>query len=162
MGRRDGVLGSNEPQFYLTNQRFHGIGIPLKDVRQARDEHAHDERSVIDAVQSNTQLLNELLMELADVRTLVDATTNEVGSDGIDEDGVLKQWERECHQLRETVLELQATNAELHQQNEELASRIAYARVQEATPKDSQEASEMLSWEERKRLILKQMEEDSS
>ncbi len=47
------------------------IGIQLKDAREARDEHAQDERSVIDAVQSNTQLLNELLVELSDVRTLV-------------------------------------------------------------------------------------------
>lgn len=133
----------------------------MKDVRQARDEHAHDERSVIDAVQSNTHLLNELLVELADVRTLVDATTNEVQSEGTDRHQALNQWERECHHLQERILELQATNAELQQQNKELASRIADSRVQEVTPGDAQEASEILSWEERKRLILLQMEKDS-
>ena len=56
-------------------------------------------------------------------------------------------------------LELDAANAELHTQNDELAARIASSRVQETTPKDSLEASEMLSWEERKKLILLQMEE---
>ncbi len=129
----------------------------MKDVRQARNEHAHEERSVIDAVQSNTHLLNELLAELADVRTLFDATTNEVRGNRVDGDPI--EWERECHRLQESVLELDAANAELHTQNDELAARIASSRVQETTPKDSLEASEMLSWEERKKLILLQMEE---
>jgi len=160
-GRRDGVLGSDEPILFNKSKILRRIDIQLKDVREARDEHAQDERSVIDAVQSNTQLLNKLLVELADVRTLVNATTNEVHGEGIDERKTLKQSQRECHRLRETVLEFEAAHAELQSQNEELASRIANSRVQETTPKDSQEASEILPWEERKRLILQQMEEDS-
>lgn len=137
----------------------------MNDSRQVRDEHALDDRSVIKAVRSNTDLLHALLEELTNVRTLVEPGESDSGESdslqlGADELAV-EAWQTECRRLQEVVEQLESVNVELHSQNDELAARIAASKVKESTPGDAVEASEMLSWEERKRLILMQMEEDS-
>ena len=137
----------------------------MNESRQVRDEHPLDDRSVIEAVHSNTDLLNALLAELADVRSLVHTTGRELRKrdDGQAADDAAQgsDWQIECRKMQGFIQQLESVNAELRSQNEELATRIAAQRVQETTPEDSLETSEMLSWEERKRLILLQMEEDS-
>lgn len=147
----------------------------MNDSRQVRDEHALDDRSVIKAVRSNTDLLHALLEELTTVRTIVEPGDGDSGNgdsgDGDSGDGdslplggdqlAMEAWQTECRRLQEVVEQLESVNVELHSQNDELAARIAASKVQDSTPGDAVEASEMLSWEERKRLILMQMEEDS-
>lgn len=144
----------------------------MNDSRQARDEHALGDRSVIEAVRSNTDLLHALMTELSNVRTLVgpagfesrDCESQQLG----EEEPQVEFLQTECRRLQEVVehmesvnTELRSQNTELRSQNDELAARIAASKVEESTPGDAAEASEMLSWEERKRLILMQMEEDS-
>ena len=137
----------------------------MNDSRQVRDEHALDDRSVIKAVRCNTDLLHALLEELTNVRTLVELGDGDSGeSDSLQlgaDELAMEAWQTECRRLQEVVEQLESVNVELHSQNDELAARIAASKVQESTPGDAVEASEMLSWEERKRLILMQMEEDS-
>jgi hypothetical protein len=147
----------------------------LNDSRQVRDEHALDDRSVIQAVRSNTDLLHALLAELTNVRTLVEPADCDLADrDSADCDTTdfapqqsgegeleMQAWQTECRRLQEVVERLESVNVELRSQNHELAARIAASKVQESRPGDAVDASEMLSWDERKRLILMQMEEDS-
>lgn len=126
----------------------------------------HDPR-VMDAVRSNTDLLNNLLAQITDVRHLVDASRS--GSqkpDAAKGEGLGLQVndsevEVEARNLRKKIQRLESENAALHAQNKELAAKVVTSRIQEKAPENSVEAGEMLSWEERKRQILLQMEEDS-
>ena len=139
----------------------------MSDSRQARDEHTSQDPTVMAAVRSNTDLLHTLLAQLTDVQMLVDAsgcdeqkTGAEEGSDsGFQAND--SEWQIESRRLRQKIRQLESENSELHSQNEELATKIATSKIQETAPENSLEAGEMLSWEERKRLILLQMEEDS-
>jgi len=131
----------------------------------------------MEAVRSNTNLLHALLAELTDVRTLVEPADNDSPgsdsrkfSDGRDSDGDEREfdanlqnaaWGDKARSLQQNIQRVESENAELRSQNEDLAARIATSKVQETAPENSVEAGEMLSWEERKRLILLQMEEDS-
>ena len=63
----------------------------------------------------------------------------------------------ECDRMYDQLEQLSAQVAELEQQNEELASRVANSQI-ENTVEDSSAA---LSWEDRKKMILEQMEDDS-
>jgi len=62
--------------------------------------------------------------------------------------------------LQSTLDEAWRTNEELRHQNETLAAQIARSNVHQAV-RASQGGDESLSWEERKQLIMQQMEEDS-
>ena len=141
----------------------------MSDSRQVRDEHLTYDPAVMKAVRSNTDLLHTLLAQLTDVRQIVDASTSSERTSGVDQnadagsssgDGAA-EWEVQVVQLRQKLQRLETRNSELHSQNQELAAKIAAAKIQETAPKNSSEAGEMLSWEERKRLILRQMEEDA-
>ena len=139
----------------------------MSDSRQARDEHTRHDPAVMDAVRSNTDLLHKLLAQLTDVQLLVDnsgfgdqaCATGAAGVSGFQASD--SEWPLEAERLRQKIQRLESENSELHSQNEELAAKIATSKIQETAPKNSLEAGEMLSWEERKRLILLQMEEDS-
>ncbi len=139
----------------------------MSDSRQVRDEHTTHDPTVIDAVRSNTDLLHALLAQLTDVQLLVDASgfgDQKLGDEVTGDSGCESsdsEWQLEAGRLRQKILHLESRNSELHSQNKELAAKIATSKIQETAPVNSLEAGEMLSWEERKRLILLQMEEDS-
>ena len=137
----------------------------MSDSRQVRDEQITHDPTVMDAVRSNTDLLHALMGQLSDLRLLVDASVcgsqNPDAEAGNDLGWQSRNSESEVGELRQKIQCLESENAELHAQNEDLAARIATSRIQETGPENSVEAGEMLSWEERKRLILLQMEEDS-
>ncbi len=139
----------------------------MSDSTQVRDEHKRHDPTVMDAVRSNTDLLHALLAQLTDVRLLVDAAGRGLASGDAEDGNDLglqfndPELEMAAGGLRQKIRRLEAENAELHAQNEDLAAKIATSRIQETAPENSVEVAEMLSWEERKQLILLQMEEDS-
>ena len=121
----------------------------------------------MDAVRSNTDLLHELLAQLTDVQLLVDASgcgNQKFGHEGTGDpraEASDSERQSEAGRLWQKIQHLESKISELQTQNEELAAKIATSKIHETAPANSLEAGEMLSWEERKRLILLQMEEDS-
>ena len=69
--------------------------------------------------------------------------------------------EAECRQLRDRVWQLEDEIGELRQQNSDLASRVASSNVRQTVSGTASGCDETLSWEDRKKLILQQMEQDS-
>lgn len=63
-------------------------------------------------------------------------------------------------ELRQTIRELERELDELREQNEDLAARLASSQVQRSVGGGGH-PGETLSWEQRKALILRQMEDDS-
>ena len=122
--------------------------------------------ALVDAVQSNTQLLQRLLEQVSDLREVVvpadmsrgtatqpsETSALEAGDAVLDE---------ECDRLHQRIAELQDELSELRQQNNDLASQVANSSVQRTVSDASSGCNEALSWEERKKLILQQMEEGS-
>ena len=142
---------------------------PLNNRSQIHDDDAINDQSVIEAIRANTDLLHALMSEMTDVRTLV--ATDDRGSSSDtqpQEDGQeseaeqqIENLQNECQRLQELIRQLSTEKSELRSQNDELAARIAASKVHDTASADAAEASEVFSWEERKRLILMQMEEDS-
>ncbi|TWU42953.1 hypothetical protein Q31b_19870 [Novipirellula aureliae] len=100
----------------------------------------------------------------ADLATTLDLET----SGQVETSGQLELIECEFESLRQRIEELESQNeelecdnSELRRQNEELASKVADANVQRSIKSANSLRSESLSWEERKQLIFRQMEEDS-
>lgn len=64
-------------------------------------------------------------------------------------------------ELRSRLDQTQADLQELRDQNEDLASRVANSQVRASIATKDSGAADALSWEQRKELILRQMEEES-
>ena len=73
---------------------------------------------------------------------------------------ILRSLLYETELLKEQLDSLVGDNHELRQQNEDLAAQLAQSNVQQ-TVQTHGGGDESLSWEERKSLIFKQMEDDS-
>ena len=123
------------------------------------DRHGESEDcdiQILQAVESNALSLQDLLQQVAEVRDVMAAHLNSAApqpltaADGNDEE--LQ------HEFRTRIVELEDQVYDLEQQNSDLASQVANQTVQETVNAD---AGNALSWEERKQLILEQMEQDS-
>ena len=149
------------------NESLAAAGKSVSDSTQARDEHITHDPMVMNAVRSSADLLHAVLEQLAEVQLLIGPSAcgdQETGLEASDAPGLRagdSEWKMQDARLRQKIQRLESENAELHSQNQELATKIATSKIQETTPENSLESGEMFSWEERKRLILLQMEEDS-
>ena len=63
--------------------------------------------------------------------------------------------------LQEAASRSAAKISDLEQQNEDLAAKVASSNVRRSVTSEHSSSSDALSWEDRKALILRQMEEDS-
>lgn len=113
------------------------------------------DRKLIDAVESNADLLQELLTQFEGLYEIVHQ--NRSAEQGSDEGGSQAADE----QLRERISELEEEVEELRQQNEDLAAQVASTNVQEAVSRTSSGGGDALSWDDRKKLILRQLEDES-
>jgi len=130
------------------------------------------------AVEVNTHTLSQLIHEFRSLRESLAPFTDGVANGGTpatsdravdpsDPDD-LAEAERRLAEATEENLELrsrldqtQADLQELRHQNEDLASRVANSQVRASIATSDSGAADALSWEERKALILRQMEEES-
>ncbi|TWU66929.1 hypothetical protein V7x_25010 [Crateriforma conspicua] len=100
----------------------------------------------------SSELTERLLAEFADLKShVIEATDLESLKSRIDE-------------LTEANESLQKQNDELAEQNADLASRVAGSNVQQSIESDATQSGgspDLLTWEQRKELIYRQMEEDS-
>ncbi|TWT69134.1 coiled-coil domain-containing protein [Crateriforma conspicua] len=104
------------------------------------------------ATAMSSELTERLLAEFADLKShVIEATDLESLKSRIDE-------------LTEANESLQKQNDELAEQNADLASRVAGSSVQQSIESDATQpggSPDLLTWEQRKELIYRQMEEDS-
>jgi hypothetical protein len=120
-----------------------------------------DDGSVIDAIESNGQLLLQLLEQVDSLREVV----NEAKSPS-DETIDIVQVEQSINEaegeaFRDRIGDLEGQVEELQQQNSDLAAQVANANVRQTVSTTSSGSSDALSWDERKKLIFEQMENDS-
>jgi DNA repair exonuclease SbcCD ATPase subunit len=138
----------------------------LTDVRDQPTDDLLGDRVLAEAVQSNTHLLQQLLEQVSGLREVVLSGDDPIGPatqrDGTSaaggEDSALVA---ECDQLRQRIAELEDEVSELRQQNGDLASRVASSNVHRTVSDASSGCNDALSWEDRKKLILQQMEEEA-
>jgi len=120
--------------------------------------------SVAEAVEANTELLRELLDQFTEYRQSRAAAVPEEhvdrqldASDTTDGDQHLDR----VSELETQVSELQELIGQLRAQNSDLASQLASSCVRETVATSVSGTSDALSWDDRKQLILQQMEDDS-
>ncbi|MDG2221867.1 MAG: hypothetical protein P8L85_10825 [Rubripirellula sp.] len=113
-------------------------------------------KQILQTVESNALSLRELLQQVAEVRDVMAAHLHAaVPEPRSAADGNAEELQRE---FQHRILQLEDQVYDLEQQNSDLASQVASQTVQETVSAD---AGYALSWEERKQLILEQMEQDS-
>jgi predicted nucleic acid-binding Zn-ribbon protein len=127
---------------------------------QPTEDH-QDDRRVIDAVESNTQLLQQLLEQFSCLQEVVAADEPLIRSEFESSQVAASELDAESEQLRDRIEELENQVAELEHQNSDLASRIANSNVRQVVSTNGSDSNGALCWEDRKQLILQQMEEDT-
>lgn len=123
------------------------------------------------AFEVNTDTLAQLISEFKELRHAVmtqppAAPDPQADSDG--DDDVAAEFEQQLRQSHEENSRLQAEIerlreqlGEARQQNEDLASRVASSSIQHSIGAPDSGGNDALSWEQRKEMILRQMEDDS-
>lgn len=136
----------------------------MRQAIEQQNEGPGSGQSVVDAVQANSLLLHQLLARLTDLQNSlgidqlpsigdaeVPATASELATH--------RECEAERLRLDNQIGRLELQLQDLTQQNRELAGKVADSSVRQRMSPD--ESNQSLSWEERKMLVLKQLEEDS-
>ncbi len=130
------------------------------------DEHTNPHQSepdndVVRAVQSNGHLIEQLLDQFADLRERlgdqIDTSQRQAASSDLDRETLDEQ----ILDYQIQIEEYQQRIADLEEQNGDLASRVASNNVRQTVACASSSSGDALSWEERKELILQQMEAGS-
>ncbi len=132
-------------------------GCQLTDTLEQRDSESQVGQSVLATVQDNQELLQRLLDQVSDLSQLLSTGHSfPVASDrenGQDDEAAVDRLH-----LEEQIAQLESQVEDLRQQNRELASKVAGNSVRETI--SNTEAVEALSWNQRKELILQQLEEE--
>lgn len=156
------------------------VAAPSVEAESANTESAsppqtatsHSSDPVVDAITANSLLLKQLLEQ---VRGGTPSPTAENSAAENPADVPLPSDDLQVQRLQDEVAELQHRNdeqarelerrqndiAELTDQIEDLAAQVAQSGVRQTVQSDQSCSNDALSWEERKSLILQQMENDS-
>ncbi|TWU21019.1 Chromosome partition protein Smc [Novipirellula galeiformis] len=126
-------------------------------------------QTILAAIDDNTLLLRQLIADFTDFqKTATTAPRVETTSLLADIELLKHDSNRsETHDtamiesLRDEITDLEYELSELKRQNSDLAAKVANANVRKSTNDASSDFTEALPWEERKKLILRQMEEDT-
>ena len=112
---------------------------------------------------SNTDMLNEMLEKVSSIHDLIIRAPGEEARGH--ESGLTQDSEQPLHadieDLQSAIIELEKHNNELAQQNNELQARLANHSVESSLGNDDATCNETMSWEERKQMMLRQMEAES-
>ncbi len=129
---------------------------PATDLAEYQGNFERSAVRILETVEANSLTLQDLLQQVAEVRDVVAAHLHPASSSESDRSD--PQSDQQCLELRRRILELEDQVYDLEQQNSDLASQVASRTVKQTVQTD---AAETLSWEERKQLILQQMEQDA-
>ncbi len=113
----------NETSDRSGNERGDQDQLTQIDNQPAEDRDG--DRRIIDAVESNKQLLQQLLEQLTCLQEVVAAEEQLVGSKVESSQIAASEFDSESELLRDRIEELQDQVTELKQQNSDLASQVA-------------------------------------
>ncbi len=142
---------------------------PVPDVETRTDSSAPYDS----LVRANTTALELLVTEFQDLRTMIrdslvglrsESPSAAAEGDDVDLGQDPEQADELLWQIRqrdERLGNLQRDHDSLLHQNHELASKLAQQSIQKSVQSSESSTHDAMSWEERKRLILEQMESDS-
>ncbi len=141
--------------------RLHDRDIDLNREMTTRRSDRNSDDSLYCAVESNARLLELLLEQFTDLREqIVDRQIGTIPGGPQQRDPGPGESEA-CDRLQQQIAEYQDRIAELERQTDDLASQIANKNVRQTVACVDSGSSDALSWEDRKKLILQQMETDS-
>ncbi len=120
-------------------------------------------------LQSNTDALSLLASQVSELREMVRDAAPRPANDSLQlselqevaDTGQLDELLWQIRQRDQEVAQLRLERDSLEQQNQELAAKLAGESVRKSLRTASSSSHDALSWEERKRLIIQQMENDS-
>lgn len=135
-----------------TNEPFFEFATGRPEV----DPNVAKESSILEAVDANNQILHRVQAQLEGLCDGMVSILNRPSAPVVAEPA--EPADTESNRNRIEVLENEVS--ELTQQNSDLASQVASSNIQQ-TVTSSNGANEAISWEERKKLILNQMETDT-
>ncbi|WP_068265776.1 hypothetical protein [Rubripirellula obstinata] len=118
---------------------------------------------VIEAIAANTALIQQLLDQVGHQDHEPDSIASDL-ENGISDEQLHDEVAELRHRNDELLLELQRRQSridELTQQTEDLAAQVVQSGVQQTLATPQSGTSDALSWEERKQLILQQLETDT-
>ncbi|TWU36074.1 coiled-coil domain-containing protein [Novipirellula artificiosorum] len=146
-------------------------------VSEARGPAAQTTGPLLEAIAGNESLLQQLVAEISELRAELKVVTEAKATEPVqtnwtqpdhETQQTLDELEQELQTFRIQVNTLEAENRqlcddndELRQQNSDLASKVASSNVRQSVNSATSDSNEALSWEQRKQLILRQMEEDT-
>tara|TARA_R110002049_G_scaffold27321_3_gene94429 strand:+ start:69900 stop:70823 length:924 start_codon:yes stop_codon:yes gene_type:complete len=141
------------------NSRQSNRGTP-EEILSPPDRDQRDDAllSLAQQCESNTEALQGMLQQVADIHHLL-ISAREASAEVAIADRNANEGESEP--LRAEIQHLRSQVEDLEKQNSELASQLASRSVETSLGDDQSRSNETLSWEERKQLMLRQMEEDS-
>jgi hypothetical protein len=111
-----------------------------------------ERESVVQAVETNAHLLQKLINQVGDLQDAAHSASPSF---------VAKKTDANELGLRARIEELEAQLEEVQEQNNELASQVARSSVEDAVNSAESGTPDALSWEDRKEMIFRQMEDDS-
>ncbi len=141
-----------------TQNAFDGDSELDQDTKPQRSDR---DGSLICAVESNGQLLEQLLDQFANVRELIVAGQATHPFESLQPGQTGSSLSEDSARLQKQIAIFEERVAELEQQNGDLASRVADNSVRDTVASVHSGSSDALSWEDRKKLILQQMEDDT-
>ncbi len=150
------LLENEAEECGLTTDVPHGEN-ELDHPTQAHDE-CTDSQSLQYQVESNGRLLELLLNRVGD---LSDALATQDGATANGAASGDAAYGGDDAYYQQQIDEYEGRITELERQNEELASRVASDNVRKTVACADSGSNDALSWEDRKRQILEQMEDDA-
>lgn len=130
-------------------------------------DNSESTESIASGVESNGRLLEQLLEQVAGLRAcVVDAGPEsdcECPSTDChpDQQQRIDDYEQRITDSQRQIEDYEQRVIDLEQQNKDLASQVASSNVRATMATSISGGSDALSWEDRKKLILQQMENDS-
>lgn len=134
------------------------LGAEQDECHQADRAGSRSTDSLTHAVEHNSDLLGHLLEQFTSLQEhiLADAVPAEnVG------EGERQELAAQVDKCRQYIDECERQIADLEQQNKDLASQVANSSVRQTVACTDSGTSDALSWEDRKQLIIQQMEDES-
>ncbi|MGB7326273.1 MAG: hypothetical protein WBD31_15470 [Rubripirellula sp.] len=121
-------------------------------------------------IDPNTQLLEQITAQIAELHRIVaceksaatpQTQSDDLGSDPSTSSDQIEMMRLEVDELAIHLRTVENENDELRQQNSDLAAQLAASNVRSTLSNPQSSTSDALTWDERKALILQQMEAET-
>ena len=142
------------------HERFESTA-PSGERQPGGDDRGSDFDSQDASLQQRIEDLQAQLARWSSKAADAEARAAEAEAQAAEAEAQAAEAEARVARLQEAASRSAAKISDLEQQNEDLASKVASSNVRRSVTSEHSSSSDALSWEDRKALILQQMEEDS-